>query len=147
MKAQDIMSKNPRTVTPDTVLVDAARVMRSEEVGLLPVVEAADSRRLIGVITDRDITIRHVAEGHGSASCPVSEAMTAEVRTCKPDDDVKDIMEVMGREQVRRLPVVDERGSVIGIVAQADIVRKARDDKKAEQTVERISAPGGRHSQ
>ena len=147
MKAQDIMARNPAVVTPDTGLTDAARLMKAEDVGLLPVVQAKDSRKLVGVITDRDITIRHVAAGHDSASCPVSEAMTADVRTCKPEDDVKDVMEVMGREQVRRVPVVDERGSVIGIVAQADIVLKARDDEKAERTIERISEPGGKHKQ
>ena len=147
MKAQDIMAKNPSVVTPDTPLTDAARVMKAEDIGLLPVVESSGSRKLVGVITDRDIAIRHVAEGHTSADCPVREAMSSDVSTCTADDTVEHLMEVMGKEQVRRIPIVDERGAVIGIVAQADVVRKAHDEAKAEETIERISKPSGKHSQ
>ena len=144
MKAQEIMSKNPRSVTPETAIQEAARLMKEEEVGVLPVVESASSKRLLGVITDRDITVRVVAEGRSSAS--VRDAMTSGVRTCKADDSAKDVMELMGREQVRRVPIVDDRGELIGIVAQADIVRDAN-DKRAEETIEQISQPGGSHSQ
>ena len=146
MKAQDIMAKNPRTVTPQTRIQDAARLMKEEDVGILPVVENESSRRLVGVVTDRDIALRHVAEGHSSPDCPVREAMSENVRTAKPDDDVDDVMDLMGKEQVRRVPIVDERGSLVGIVAQADIVREAKNDKKAERTVEKISEPSGKHS-
>ena len=144
MKAQDIMSKNPAVVTPDTRLTEAARLMKTQDVGMLPVVDAEGSKRLVGVVTDRDITVRHVAEGH-TQECSVREAMTSNVRTARPDDDVKDVMRLMGEEQVRRIPIVDERGQVVGVVAQADIARKA-DDDKAERTIEKISQPGGEHS-
>ena len=144
MKAQEIMSKNPRSVTPETAIQEAARLMKEEEVGVLPVVESASSKRLLGVITDRDITVRVVAEGRSSAS--VRDAMTSGVKTCKADDSVKDVMELMGREQVRRVPIVDDRGELVGIVAQADIVLEG-DDKRAEEAIERISEPGGRHNQ
>ena len=146
MKARDIMTKNPSVVTPDTALRDAAKMMQRDDVGMLPVVESNGSKKLVGIVTDRDITIRHVAEGHASADCPVREAMTDRLVTSRETDDVDDLMKVMGREQVRRIPVVDERGSIIGVVAQADIVREVRDDKGAERTVEKISEPGGRHS-
>ena len=146
MKAQDIMAKNPRTVTPQTRIQEAARLMKEEDVGILPVVESESSRRLVGVVTDRDIALRHVAEGHSSPDCPVREAMSENVRTAKPDDDVDDVMDLMGKEQVRRVPIVDERGSLVGIVAQADIVREAKNDKKAERTVEKISEPSGKHN-
>ena len=72
--------------------------------------------------------------------------MTSNVRTARENDDVGDVMDLMGKEQVRRIPVVDDRGSLVGIVAQADIVREARDEKKAERTIEKISEPGGRHT-
>ena len=147
MKAQDIMSNNPRTVTPQTSVQEAARLMKDENVGILPVVESEGSRRLVGVVTDRDIALRHVAEGHASPDCPVREAMSENVASARPDTDVDDVMDLMGREQVRRVPIVDERGSLVGIVAQADIVREAKDDRKAEKTVERISEPGSKHSQ
>ncbi|HUF26811.1 MAG TPA: CBS domain-containing protein [Gemmatimonadaceae bacterium] len=146
MKAKDIMTMNPDVVTPDTTVRDAARMMKTEDVGLLPVVESNGSKKLVGVVTDRDIAMRHVAEGHSSPECPVSEAMSGQLVTSRPDDDLDDVMDLMGREQVRRIPVVDERGSIVGIIAQADIVREARDDRKAEKTVERISQPGGRTS-
>ena len=147
MQAREIMSKDPRTVTPETTLRDAARLMKDEDVGILPVVESQGSRKLVGVVTDRDITIRHVAEGHTKADCTVREAMSSSVRTGREEDSVDDIMDMMGREQVRRVPIVDERGDLVGIVAQADIVRHARDEDKAERTVEQISKPGGKHSQ
>ena len=147
MKAKDIMTRKPKSVTPETSVREAARLMKEEDVGVLPVVDRDGSDRLIGIVTDRDIAIRHVAEGHDSSSCPVSEAMTSNVSTAREDDDVDSVMDLMGKEQVRRIPVVDERGGLVGIVAQADIVRKAKDDAKAERTVERISEPGGRHQQ
>jgi CBS domain-containing protein len=146
MKAKDIMTKDPSCVTPDTPLRDAAKMMQRDDVGMLPVVESKGSKKLVGVITDRDITIRHVAEGHASPDCPVREAMTERPVTSREDDDLDDVMKIMGREQVRRIPIVDERGSILGVVAQADIVRDAKDDKRAERTVEKISEPGGRHS-
>lgn len=146
MKAKDIMTKDPSCVTPETPIREAAKMMQREDVGMLPVVDAGNPKHLVGVVTDRDITIRHVAEGHASPDCPVSEAMSERLVTSRPDDDLDDVMELMGREQVRRIPVVDERGAIVGIVAQADIVREARDDKKAERTVEKISEPGGRTS-
>lgn len=147
MKVQDIMSRNPTCVTPETPLAEAARLMKQEDVGVVPVVESENSKRLVGLITDRDIAIRAVAEGRDGKTTSVGHIMTSEVRSASPDDSVDDIMTLMGREQVRRVPIIDERGSLVGIVAQADIVLEAKDDKQAEKTVERISQPGGRHSQ
>jgi len=147
MKAADIMTRNPSVVTPETPLREAAKLMRDQDVGMLPVVNARGSRSVLGVVTDRDITTRCVAEGHDSSKCAVTEVMSKNVRTCKVDDDVDDIMSVMGREQVRRIPIVDERGDLVGVVAQADIVRRGDDNKEAERTVEKISQPSSKHSQ
>jgi CBS domain-containing protein len=148
MKISEIMSKNPRSVSPDTPVSEAARVMKEEDVGLVPVVErvgGAETRgRLVGVVTDRDIAIRHVAEGR-AADAPVSEVMSGGVKTCGPNDSVEDAMALMGREQVRRLPIVDERGSLVGVVAQADLARMSGKDRQVEKTVEMISQPGGNH--
>jgi CBS domain-containing protein len=148
MKISEMMSKNPRSVSPDTPISEAARMMKEEDVGLVPVVErvgGAETRgRLVGVVTDRDIAIRHVAEGRAS-DAPVSDVMSGGVKTCSPDDSIEDAMALMGREQVRRIPIVDERGSLVGVVAQADLVRVAGKDRQAEKTVEKISQPGGSH--
>jgi CBS domain-containing protein len=147
MKAQDIMSKNPTCVTPDTPVVEAARLMKDENIGVVPVVESTTTRRLVGVITDRDIAIRAVAEGRDGATTSVGHIMTGNVRTSTPSDTVNDVMDLMGREQVRRIPIVDDRGVLVGIIAQADIVLEAKDDKRAEKTVEQISQPTGKHAQ
>lgn len=149
MKISEIMTKNPRTVTPDTSVSDTARLMKEEDVGIVPVVEqvgGAETRaRLVGVVTDRDIAVRHVAENRGG-DAPVRDVMSGGVRTCSPDDSVEHVLELMGREQVRRVPIVDERGSLVGVVSQADLARKANNDQKVEETVEQISQPGGSHA-
>ena len=147
MKVKDIMTSDPVSVTPETRLQEAARMMKQHNVGIIPVVERAGSKQLVGVITDRDIAVRCVAEGHDSSKCPVREAMSSDIQTARADDDVESVMRLMGKEQVRRIPIVDERGGLVGIVAQADIVREAEDEDLAEETVEKISREGGKHSQ
>jgi CBS domain-containing protein len=146
MKIQAIMTKDPTTVTPSATVREAARLMQREDTGILPVVDEG-SRKLAGVVTDRDIAIRVVAEGR-DANTPVSQVMSkGRLVTLQPDADVEDAMEKMADEQVRRIPIVDDRGTLLGIVAQADIVRKVRDDRKAERTVEKISEPSRKHAQ
>lgn len=145
MRIQDVMTRDPKSVTPQTTARDAAKIMKSEDVGIIPVVDA--NRRLVGVVTDRDLAVRVVADGRDGNTL-VSEVMSSgPLATCGPDEDVNSAMDAMASEQVRRIPIVDERGALVGILAQADVVRKAGLDHKAENTVERISEPGGRHSQ
>ncbi|HMC56760.1 MAG TPA: CBS domain-containing protein [Gemmatimonadaceae bacterium] len=145
MKIQDVMTRDPSCVTPDTPARDAARLMKDEDIGIVPVVDG-DGRQLVGVVTDRDIAIRLVAEGRES-STRVRDVMSRDtLATCRPDGDLDEVMDLMAQEQVRRVPIVDERGSLVGIVSQADVVR-ASNDGKAERTVEEISQPGGQHSQ
>jgi len=145
MKIQDVMTRDPRSVTPETSARVAACIMKDEDVGIIPVVEG-DSCRLVGVVTDRDLALRIVAEGRDGET-RVRDVMSAgKLATCTPDEDLDNAMETMASEQVRRIPIVDERGSLVGIVAQADVVRKASNNKKSEETVERISEPGGRHT-
>ena len=147
MKIQEIMTKDPACVTPGTTVRDAAKVMQQEDTGIVPVVESEGTKRLIGVVTDRDLAIRVVAEGR-DGNTRVSEVMSSgRLATLRPDADVDEAMDRMADEQVRRIPIVDDRGALVGIVAQADVVRKTRDDKKSERTVEQISRPSGRHNQ
>jgi CBS domain-containing protein len=146
MKVHDIMTRDPACVTPDATVREAAQVMKREDVGIVPVVDAQDSKTLVGVITDRDIAIRCVADGRDGTQ-RVRDCMSAnKLATCRENDDVNRVMDAMRTEQVRRIPIVDERGSLVGIIAQADIVRKATNDARAEDTIEKISQPGGRHS-
>ena len=136
MKARDIMTANPRTVTPDDSISRAAEIMRDTDVGIVPVVEDSGSMRLAGVVTDRDIAIRIVAEGRDS-QVNVREIMSSGLATVRPDDDVERVTELMKSEQVRRIPVC-EGDRLVGIIAQADVAREGR-DKKTGDVVEKIS--------
>ena len=143
MKFSELMTSDVEIVAPDDTLHTAARMMADLDTGALPV---GENDRLVGMITDRDITIRAVADGRDIGSATVSDVMSKGTTTAKVSDSVDDVMKVMGREQVRRIPIVDERNELVGIVSQADVVRKASSDTKSEHTVEKISEPGGRHS-
>jgi len=146
MKVQDVMTKDPACVTPGASIREAAQLMQREDIGIVPVVDEQGTKRLVGVVTDRDIAIRIVAEGRGGDT-RVSEIMTTrDLATCSADDDIAEVMEAMADEQVRRIPIVDGGGLLVGIVAQADIVRKTRDSERAERTVEQISQPSGKHT-
>ena len=142
MKARDIMTADPIAVTPDDTVARAAEIMRDTDVGLVPVVDDLDGRRLRGVITDRDIAIRHVAGGH-TDDCRVASHMSTGIATVAPDDDVNAVMARMRLGQVRRIPVVGDGERLIGIIAQADLATELgpRDPEKVETTLERISEP------
>ncbi len=142
MKARDVMTPNPDVVTPDEPVTRAAEVMRDRNVGIVPVVEDRSSMKLCGVITDRDIAVRHVAQGHPN-SCRVKDEVSKErLSTVRPDTDVKDVMDVMKREQVRRVPVVEGDNRLVGIIAQADIAERGPSEMEVGKVVEKISEPG-----
>ncbi len=136
MKARDIMTANPRTVTPDDSISRAAEIMRDTDVGIVPVVEDSGTMRLAGVVTDRDIAVRIVAEGRDNR-VNVREIMSSGLATVRPDDDVARVTELMKSEQVRRIPVC-EGDRLVGIIAQADVAREGR-DRKTGDVVEKIS--------
>jgi CBS domain-containing protein len=139
MKARELMTKDPAVVTPDEPVTRAAQIMRDENVGSVPVVDDRGSMRLRGLITDRDIAVRHVAEAHGS-SCRVSDELTAgPLKTVTPETDAHDVLELMKREQVRRVPVV-QGDRLVGIIAQADVAHD-QDATAVGKVVERISDP------
>ena len=141
MKAKDIMTKDPRVVTPETTVQEAARLMQSEDTGVLPVVESSGSHRLIGMITDRDIAIRAVAEGLSPDSTCVSDVMTPDVDYCTDDQDVEEVLRQMGDKQLRRLPVIDAERRLVGIVSLGDLA--AREGSDIDEAVRAISEPGG----
>jgi CBS domain-containing protein len=142
MKISEIMTKDPRSVSPDTPVSEAARLMKEEDVGLVPVVErvgGAETRgRLVGVVTDRDIAIRVVAEGRDPQSTKVEEVASQNVVTVDPRQDLDEALRLMATHQLRRLPVVEEDGKLVGIVAQADVARHAG-AKQTGEVVEQIS--------
>ena len=135
-QVRELMTKDPRTVQPTASIVDAARLMRDEDTGIVPIAEG--DGRLVGVVTDRDIAIRVIAEGKDPTSTKVTELTSQNVVTIDPQQDLDEALRLMAQHQVRRLPVVEEDGKLIGIVAQADIAEHVS-AKKTGQLVEEIS--------
>lgn len=132
---RDVMTSNPQSVEPSSTVADAARLMRDHDVGSLPVVE---NGKLTGVVTDRDIAVRAVAEGKDPQSTKVAEVLSQDLVTIDPQQDLDEALRLMARHQVRRLPVVEEDGRLVGIVSQADVAALG-DDSKTGQMVEEIS--------
>jgi CBS domain-containing protein len=139
VKARDVMTEHPQAVTPSDPLSHAAALMRDGDLGFVPVVEDRETRRLVGVITDRDIAIRHVAAAHDE-DCAIKQHMTANpLITVAPDAPTSDVHSLMVEHQVRRVAVVDSDGHLLGVIAQADVATKEGRDKETGQIVERIS--------
>jgi CBS domain-containing protein len=142
MKISDVMTRNVQTVRPDQTAREAASFMLRADAGSIPV---TDGDRLIGMITDRDIAVRGVAEGHGPDT-PVRNLMTNDIVAARLDDDTDDVAARMSEAQVRRLPVIDEQQKLCGIVSLGDLTQKGAGDA-AEQALEGVSEPGGQHQQ
>ena len=136
MKVKDLMTSDPATVGPDDVCAQAATLMKQEDCGAIPVVR---DNTLIGIITDRDITIRAVAAGRDPKTTKVSEVMSADPITVGPDDDVSEAASIMAKSQIRRLPVV-ENGKLLGIVVTAQLARREKASDLGE-TIKEISEP------
>jgi CBS domain-containing protein len=132
---RELMTTNPRSVESGSTVVEAARLMRDEDAGLIPVCEG---EKLVGTVTDRDIAIRVVAEGKSPESITVGEIASRDLVTIDPQQELDEALRLMARHQVRRLPVVEEDGKLVGIVAQADIARNASDAETGD-LVEDIS--------
>jgi CBS domain-containing protein len=144
-KASDVMTANPQSVTEKQTSREVARLMVDKDCGALPVL-GENGRKVIGMITDRDIVVRLVAEGKDPSSSKVSDAMSRNAKTIGEDMPLNQVMDLMSKEQVRRVPVVNKNGELVGIVAVADIANQTGDDRKLGQTVNNISEPGGRHA-
>jgi CBS domain-containing protein len=132
----EVMTRNVRVVSPDDTLQAAAQVMDELNVGAVPV---CTGERLVGMITDRDITVRAVASGLPADGTPVKDVMTEQVRWCFEDQDVDEVMQQMSDVQIRRMPVVDHDQRLVGIVSLGDLATKHGAD--VEDTLERISSP------
>jgi CBS domain-containing protein len=143
MKARELMTYAPVTVTPEDSVSHAAVLMRDYHVGSLPVVEPGKTPVLVGIITDRDITMRCTAKGH-LPSCRVQEHMTVHtIHSVHAESDVTEVLDKMDRAQVRRLPVVTEDHVLVGIIAQADIATKfsVQSPMRLATLLERLSEP------
>ncbi len=135
-RCREIMTTDVRTVGCATPISDVAAAMRDGDVGSMPVVEGG---KLVGIVTDRDIVVRAVAKER-DPSTPVGEAMTTEIFSVKPDDFAFEAIRLMGDKQVRRVPVVNDDGSLAGIIAMADVALEMEDQREIAETLEEISS-------
>jgi CBS domain-containing protein len=133
---RDTMTADPRSISPSNPIVEAARLMRDEDIGSLPV---TDEGRLIGILTDRDIALRVIAEGKSPESTTVGEVFSRDPVAVQPDQDLDEALHLMAQHQVRRLPVVED-DRLVGILAQADVALEEK-EKKTGELVESISQP------
>ena len=142
MKVSEVMTSDVQTVTPDQSARDAASFMLRAEAGSIPVTEGD---KVIGMITDRDIAVRGVAEGRGPDT-PVRELMTDHIICAREDDNVQDVARRMSEQQVRRLPVLDAEDRLCGIISLGDLAREATGEA-SHDALEGVSQPGGQHEQ
>jgi CBS domain-containing protein len=158
LRCRDIMTRDVTFATRKTSLEEVARLMRDEDTGVIPVLESIDmtvrgetageigkqngsyAGRLIGLITDRDIVIRAIAEGKDPRSTSAEEVMTTDIHTAQPNDRVIDAIRKMGDKQVRRIPVVDREGNLRGIISMADVALETEDDQELAHALEDISS-------
>lgn len=143
MKCVEIMTKDPVCCLPSDTVQKAAQLMKNEDVGPIPVVDAEPTRKLIGIVTDRDLAIRVVAEGRDPRTTTVQQVMTTSAISCTADDDVRGALNAMEENQIRRIPVVDDNDRLIGIIAQADIATRINEPEKTAELVEEISKVTG----
>lgn len=138
MDVKDVMTPDPECCSPETGLQDVARMMVDCDCGCIPVVDSNDSKMPIGMITDRDITCRVVAQGRNPLELTAGDAMSSTVVSVTPDTSLEDCLNLMEESQVRRIAVVDDIGKICGIVAQADVALNA-DGKKTAEVVQEVS--------
>jgi predicted transcriptional regulator len=144
MQVREVMTTNCQTVKMTESLRAAAARMREDDIGMLLVED--DAGKICGIVTDRDIAVRGVADG-APPDAAVQQCMTPELVACRAEADLEEAAQIMEREQVRRLLVRDVDERPVGVLAQADIARALGRDKLVGEAVERISQPGGKHSQ
>lgn len=142
MHVRELMTADPACCTADTPLTEVAKMMQQFDCGCIPVVDDMDSKKPVGMITDRDITIRTLAEGRNPMEMSASDAMTTNVVTVKPETSLEECCNLMEQQQIRRVAVVDEKGSCCGMIAQADIAINA-DGRKTAEVVQEVSREAG----
>ena len=139
-KVHEVMTDRPRVVTPETSVSEAAQLMKSDDIGSLPIL---DGEQLAGMVTDRDIVIRAIAEGKDPRGMPVREVASRELVTVNADEELSSALQLMASQQVRRLPVVDDDGRLVGILAQADVAVEAKEKDVGEMVEEISKSPTG----
>ena len=138
-KCSEVMTKNPFCCQPDDGVAGAAQLMKSKGVGSIPIVENANTNKLVGIVTDRDMALKIIAEGRDPQNTKLKDIMSTKVVTVRADDDVKKALDAMSKNQLRRIPVVDKDNRMVGIISQADVATRVNDAGKTAAVVKEIS--------
>jgi CBS domain-containing protein len=137
----EVMTREPACCEPGDSVRRVAEIMKTHDVGSVPVVESMTDRKLVGIVTDRDLVMKVLAKGDGVERATVRDAMTANPVHCRENDDVEAAVKLMSDRQVRRMPIVDAGGRLAGIIAQADVATRVNRDQTTGELVEAISEP------
>jgi len=138
-KCNEVMTKNPVCCLPSDTVSKVAGLMKSKDIGGVPIIENEQTKKLIGIVTDRDLALKIVADGRDPKSTKAEEVMTRKLITCRPDDDVESAMKAMAQYQLRRIPVVDNDDRLVGIISQADVATRVDEPEKTAEVVKEIS--------
>jgi CBS domain-containing protein len=138
-KCDELMTKNPVCCLPNDMVAKVAQLMKRENIGSIPVIENEQTQKLVGIVTDRDLALKIVAEGRDAKSTKVEAVMTRKVVTCRAEDDLQKALDAMSEHQLRRIPVVDNDNKILGIIAQADVATRVNQPEKTAAMVKGIS--------
>jgi CBS domain-containing protein len=138
-KCNDVMTKNPICCLPNDTVSKVAQLMKSKDIGSVPIIENTQTRKLVGIVTDRDLVLKILAEGQGSKSTKVEAVMTHKVVTCGAEDDLQAALDAMSWNKLRRIPIVDDQNGIVGIIAQADVATRVDQPEKTAAMVRGIS--------
>jgi CBS domain-containing protein len=141
-KSNEVMTKDVACCVPTDTVTKAAQLMKSKDVGSVPVVDNNQTKKLLGIVTDRDLTLAIIAEGRDPRTTKVEDVMTRSVITCRAEDSVQEALDAMAEYQLRRIPVVDKDNKLVGIIAQADVATRVNHPEKTAEIVKEISQAG-----
>lgn len=140
-KCSDVMTEEVVYSSPGDVVSHVAQLMKTEDIGPVLIVDNEESKKLVGIVTDRDLALKVVAEGRDPNTTTVEEVMSRKLVTCRADDDVESALKAMAQYQLRRIPVVDDNMTLVGIISQADVATRVGEPEKTAEVVKEISEP------
>jgi CBS domain-containing protein len=141
-KSNEVMTKDVACCVPTDTVIKAAQLMKSKDIGSVPIVDNNQTKRLLGIVTDRDLTLAIIAEGREARTTKVEDVMTRSVVTCRAEDSAQEALDAMAEYQLRRIPVVDKDNKLVGIISQADVATRVNQPEKTAEIVKEISQAG-----
>ena len=140
-KCNELMTKNPVCCLQNDTVSKVADLMKSKDIGPIPIIDSQQTKKLVGIVTDRDLALKIVADGRNPKSTKAEEVMTREVVTCRAEDDLQNALDAMSGHKLRRIPVIDHNSRIVGIIAQADVATRVDQPEKTAAMVREISEP------